>query len=220
MSWMLPSPLRKQGPGVAAHEDAPSRFWLRGCGGIGLRLNPALFDFRQSGTMQHQSSAAPADPAPIVVTLPDGNRREFAGPVTGGEIAVAIGPGLAKTAIAVRVDGRLRDLATVIDRDAAVTIITRDTDDGLEILRHDAAHVMAEAVKELYPDTQVTFGPATETGFYYDFARAEPFTPEDLDRIEARMREIVERDERITREVWDRDAAIAFFDRLGERYKA
>jgi len=119
-----------------------------------------------------------------------------------------------------RVDGKPCDLATVIDRDAAVAVIARDTPDGLEILRHDAAHVMAEAVKELYPNTQVTFGPATETGFYYDFARNEPFTPDDLEKIEARMREIVRRDEKITREVWDRDAAIAFFRDIGESYKA
>src|SRR5258705_1903895 len=159
-------------------------------------------------------------PSPVAVTLPDGKRREFDGPVTGADIAAAIGPGLAKAAIALRVDSRLRDLATVIDHDAAIAIITRDTPEGLEILRHDAAHVMAEAVKELYPDTQVTFGPATETGFYYDFARSDPFTPEDLERIEARMREIVRRDETITREVWDRDAAVAFFRDIGESYKA
>jgi threonyl-tRNA synthetase len=158
--------------------------------------------------------------APVIVTLPDGKSLEFAGPATGSEIAAAIGPALAKAAIAVRVDGRPRDLTTVIDRDAAIAIITRDTAEGLEILRHDAAHAMAEAVKELYPDTQVTFGPATETGFYYDFARAEPFTPEDLGQIEARMRDIVRRDEKITREVWDRDAAVAFFRDLGESYKA
>src|ERR1700736_979690 len=158
--------------------------------------------------------------APLGLTLPDGKRLEFARPVTGADIAAAIGPGLAKAAIAVRVDGRPRDLATVVDRDAPVAIITREMPEGLEILRHDAAHVMAEAVKELYPDTQVTFGPATETGFYYDFARAEPFTPEDLEKIEARMREIVRRDEKITREVWDRDAAIGFFDSIGETYKA
>jgi threonyl-tRNA synthetase len=158
--------------------------------------------------------------APVIVTLPDGKSLEFAGPAIGSEIAAAIGPALAKAAIAVRVDGRPRDLTTVIDRDAAIAIITRDTAEGLEILRHDAAHVMAEAVKELYPDTQVTFGPATETGFYYDFARAEPFTPEDLGQIEARMRDIVRRDENITREVWDRDAAVAFFRDIGEGYKA
>jgi threonyl-tRNA synthetase len=160
------------------------------------------------------------DAPPIHVILPDGKRLEFGEPVTGREVAAAIGPGLAKAAIAIRVDGKPRDLATIIDRDAAVTIITRDTPDGLEILRHDAAHVMAEAVKELYPDTQVTFGPATETGFYYDFARKEPFTLNDLEQIEARMREIVRRDETITREIWDGDAAIAFFRDIGESYKS
>jgi len=175
--------------------------------------------------MQHQSSVAqrsesPAAPAPIVVTLPDGKHLEFAGPVTGSEIAAAIGPDLARAAIAVRVDGRSRDLATVVDRDAAAAIITREMPEGVEILRHDAAHVMAEAVKELYPGTQVTFGPATETGFYYDFARNEPFTPEDLEKIEARMREIVRRDEKITREVWDRSAAVSYFRGVGENYKA
>jgi threonyl-tRNA synthetase len=162
----------------------------------------------------------PGPAAPIVVTLPDGKHRKFTGPVTGADVAGAIGPGLAKAALAIRVDGRPRDLATVIDHDAAVAIITRETPDGLAILRHDAAHVMAEAVKELYPDTQVTFGPATETGFYYDFARAEPFTPEDLEKIEERMRAIVRRDEKISREIWERNAAIAFFASIGERYKA
>ena len=159
-------------------------------------------------------------PGPVAVTLPDGRRLSFDAPITGREVASTIGPGLARAAIAIRVDGKACDLATVIDRDAAVAVIARDTPDGLEILRHDAAHVMAEAVKELYPDTQVTFGPATETGFYYDFARNEPFTPDDLEKIEARMREIVRRDEKITREVWDRDAAIAFFRDIGESYKA
>jgi threonyl-tRNA synthetase len=165
---------------------------------------------------------APVDgsPASVLLTLPSGDRRQFPGPVSGVEIAAAIGPGLAKAAIAIRVDGKPRDLATVVSRDAAIVIITRDTPEGLEILRHDAAHVMAEAVKEIYPDTQVTFGPATETGFYYDFARNEPFTPDDLEKIEARMREIVRRDEPVTREVWGRDAAIAFFRDIGESYKA
>src|SRR5438874_1169974 len=157
---------------------------------------------------------------PVTVTLPDGSRREFADPVTGAELAAAIGPGLAKAAVAIKVDGRPRDLATLIDHDAAVAVITREMPEGVEILRHDAAHVMAEAVKELYPDSQVTFGPATETGFYYDFARDAPFTPEDLVRIEERMREIVRRDEKITREVWDRDRAVEFFAGIGERYKA
>ena len=162
----------------------------------------------------------PHSPTPVAVTLPDGARRQFAGPASGAAIAAAIGPGLAKAAIAIKIDGRVRDLAAVVERDAAVEIVTRDTPAGLEILRHDAAHVMAEAVKELYPETEVTFGPATETGFYYDFARAAPFTPEDLDKIEARMREIVRRDEKITREIWERDAAVAFFAGIGERYKA
>src|SRR5947207_681316 len=156
----------------------------------------------------------------IAVTLPDGRRREFPGPLSGAELAAAIGAGLARAALAVKIDGRPRDLATLIDHDSQVAVITREMPEGVEILRHDAAHVMAEAVKELYPESQVTFGPATETGFYYDFARETPFTPEDLARIEERMREIVRRDEPITREVWDRDRAIAFFAGIGERYKA
>ncbi|MGH7039964.1 MAG: threonine--tRNA ligase [Stellaceae bacterium] len=163
---------------------------------------------------------SPDPHAAITLTLPDGQHRAFPGPVSGAEIAAAIGPGLAKAAVALRLDGRERDLVTLVDRDAEVAVITRESPEGLQILRHDAAHVMAEAVKELYPETQVTFGPATETGFYYDFARAEPFTPEDLAVIEARMREIVKRDETITREVWDRDAAIRFFRDIGETYKA
>ena len=156
----------------------------------------------------------------VVITLPDGSRRGFPGPVTGADVAAAIGPGLARAAIAIKLDGRPRDLASLIDHDAAVAIITREMPEGLQILRHDAAHVMAEAVKELYPETQVAFGPATETGFYYDFARAEPFTPDDLAKIEERMRDIVKRDEAITREVWDRGQAVAFFQGIGERYKA
>src|SRR5271154_5448852 len=157
---------------------------------------------------------------PVAVTLPDGSKRSFPVPPTGAELAGAIGPGLAKAAIAVRLDGRLRDLATVIDHDAAAAIITRAQPEGLEIIRHDAAHVMAEAVKELYPETQVTFGPATETGFYYDFARDKPFTPDDLAKIEKRMHEIVDRDEKIAREEWPRDQAVKFFSGQGETYKA
>jgi threonyl-tRNA synthetase len=169
----------------------------------------------------HPAGGASAGRAgPVEIALPDGSRRTFPGPLSGAELAAAIGPGLAKAALAVQIDGRPRDLATVIDCDAAVAIVTRDMPAGVEILRHDAAHVMAEAVKELYPDTEVTFGPATETGFYYDFARDEPFTPDDLARIEERMREIVRRDETITREVWSRRKAVAFFKKIGERYKA
>src|ERR1700676_2348744 len=167
----------------------------------------------------NQNMNSPARP-PVILTLPDGSRREFPKPVTGAELAAAIGPGLAKAAVAVKIDGRPRDLASLIDHDSTVAIVTREMPEGVEILRHDAAHVMAEAVKELYPETQVTFGPATENGFYYDFARGTPFTPEDLDKIEARMRDIVKRDEAITREEWERDKAVAFFAARGERYKA
>ena len=154
------------------------------------------------------------------LTLPDGSVRRFDQPVTGAEVASGIGERLARAALAVRCDGELRDLTRPIEVDARVEIVTADSDEGLELLRHDAAHVMAEAVQELYPDTQVTIGPAIDDGFYYDFARDQPFTPEDLERIEARMREIVERDERIEREVWERDAAIDFFEQAGEHYKA
>ena len=158
--------------------------------------------------------------AEITLTLPDGSERKVPEGTTGAEVAAAIGPGLAKAALAIRVDGELRDLSRSIDRDAEIEIVTAKSPDALELLRHDAAHVMAEAVKELYPETQVTIGPAIEDGFYYDFARGEPFTPEDLPRIEARMREIVDRDEAILREVWDRNDAIRFFKDLGEHYKA
>src|SRR5205807_241764 len=168
-----------------------------------------------------RSALAPGHAAgPVTITLPDGSRREFADPVTGAELAAAVGPGLARAAVAFKIDGQPHDLSALIDHDAAVAIITREMPEGVEILRHDAAHVMAEAVKELYPETQVTFGPATETGFYYDFARATPFTPEDLGRIEQGKPDIVRGDGPFTREVWERDTAIALFDGIGERYKA
>ncbi|WP_405231854.1 threonine--tRNA ligase [Lentisalinibacter salinarum] len=154
------------------------------------------------------------------ITLPDGSRREFDKPVTGLDVAESIGRKLAKDAVAIRVDGELRDLMREIPGDAAVEIVTRDSEDGLELLRHDAAHIMAEAVKELYPETQVTIGPAIENGFYYDFARETPFTPEDLEKIESRMRDIVARDENIVREVWDRNDAVRYFRDDGEEYKA
>ncbi len=154
------------------------------------------------------------------ITLPDGSVRQFDAATTGAEIAASIGKGLARDAVAVKVDGEMYDLSRDIDSDVQLEIVTRDTEDGLELLRHDAAHVLAEAVKELWPDTQVTIGPAIENGFYYDFARAEPFTDEDLAVIEKRMQEIVERDETIEREVWDRDEAVEFFRGIGEEYKA
>ncbi len=156
----------------------------------------------------------------VAITLPDGSVRDFDGPVTGMEIAQSIGPGLAKDALAVKVNGALKDLARTIEDNAAVEIVTRGHGDALELLRHDAAHVLAQAAQELYPGTQITFGPSTETGFYYDFVRDAPFTPDDLEKIEARMHEIVDRDDPISREVWDRQKAVDFFRKAGEAYKA
>ena len=155
-----------------------------------------------------------------IITLPDGSQRSLPTPTDGAAVARSIGARLERDAVAVRIDGKLCDLTLPIERDARIEIVTRASAEGLEILRHDAAHVMAEAVKELYPETQVTIGPAIENGFYYDFARKEPFTPEDLERIERRMHEIVGRDETVVREVWERDAAVKFFLEQGERYKA
>ena len=154
------------------------------------------------------------------LTLLDSSVRTFEQPVTGAELAAAIGPGLAKAALVVEVDGALWDLSRPIEHDAKVRLITTKDKEALEIIRHDTAHVMAEAVKELYPDVQVTIGPAIEDGFYYDFARATPFKPEDLATIEARMKEIVARNEPITREVCERAEAINFFKAQGEHYKA
>ena len=155
-----------------------------------------------------------------IIKLPDGSERRFENSVTGDEIAGAIGKSLARDAVAIRVNGELWDLARGISDDSPVEIITRDTAEGLELLRHDAAHVLAAAVKELWPETQVTIGPAIENGFYYDFAREDPFTPEDLVVIEERMKQIVDRDEPVQREVWERDKAIEFFRSIGEEYKA
>jgi threonyl-tRNA synthetase len=154
------------------------------------------------------------------ITLPDGSVRHFAGPVTGTTVAADIGPGLARAALAMRLDGRLVDLSRSIEDDASVSFVTRRDPEALEMIRHDTAHVLAEAVQSLFPGTQVTIGPAIENGFYYDFARNEPFTLDDLPAIEERMREIIARDAPFRREVWDRDEAIAFFQSKGERYKA
>src|ERR1700712_4296921 len=154
------------------------------------------------------------------ITLPDGSVRHFDGPVTGTTVAAAIGPGLARAALAMEVDGALRDLSHQIGADARVVFVTRKDARALELIRHDVAHVLAEAVQDLYPGTQVTIGPAIENGFYYDFARNEPFTPEDFPAIEARMREIVNANAPFTREVWPREDAIDFFEARGERFKA
>jgi len=154
-----------------------------------------------------------------VVTLPDGSSRSYDNPVTVAEIASDIGPGLAKAALAGKVDGELVDTSFTIGSDAELAIITGKSDEALELIRHDAAHVMAQAVQELFPGTQVTIGPAIEDGFYYDFAREEPFAPADLQKIEDRMREIVGRDLPVEREVWDRDEAKRAFADIGEAYK-
>jgi threonyl-tRNA synthetase len=154
------------------------------------------------------------------ITLPDGSVRRFEGAVTGTEIAAAIGPGLARAALAMKVDGKPMDLARAIEEDSSVVFITRRDPEALEMIRHDAAHILAEAVQALHPGTQVTIGPSIENGFYYDFARNEPFTPEDFVAIEAKMREIVARNSGFVREEWDRQEAIQYFDEKGERYKA
>jgi threonyl-tRNA synthetase len=154
------------------------------------------------------------------ITLPDGSVRQFDAPVTGTDVAAAIGPGLARVALAMKLDGKTVDLATSIDRDAAIVFITRRDPEALEMIRHDAAHVLAEAVQDLYPGTQVTIGPPIENGFYYDFARNEPFTPDDFAAIESKMRDIIGRGARFERRVIDREEAIAFFQARGEKYKA
>jgi len=153
------------------------------------------------------------------ITLPDGSSRHFDHPVSVMDIAADIGPGLAKATLAGKVNGELVDAAYVIQDDAEVSIVTSRDEEALELMRHDAAHVMAQAVQELYPGTQVTIGPAIEDGFYYDFSREEPFTPDDLVKIEQRMHEIVKRDLPIEREVLDRDEAKKVFAEKGEIYK-
>ncbi|MBN8490151.1 MAG: threonine--tRNA ligase [Burkholderiales bacterium] len=156
----------------------------------------------------------------IAITLPDGSKREFAQPVTVAEVAASIGPGLAKSALAGKVDGQVVDLSHRIDGDAALAILTDKSPEGLEVIRHSTAHLLAYAVKELFPDAQVTIGPVIENGFYYDFAYKRPFTPEDLAAIEARMQELARKDEKVERRVLPRDEAVAYFKGLGEHYKA
>ena len=154
------------------------------------------------------------------VRLPDGAVKHFDAPVTVAEVASAIGPGLAKAALAGRIDGKLVDTSFVIDRDASLAIVTDKDPDGLEVLRHSTAHLLAYAVKELFPDAQVTIGPVIEDGFYYDFSYKRPFTPEDLAAIEQRMAELAKKDEPVTRKLMPRDEAVKFFEALGEHYKA
>ena len=156
----------------------------------------------------------------ITLTLPDGATRQFDEPLTGIAFAESISKSLAKKALALKINGEAVDLATVIDSDCEIAVLTASDEEGVDLMRHDCAHVLAEAVQELFPDTQVTIGPVIENGFYYDFARETPFSLDDLEKIEARMRDIVDRDEEIIREVWNRDEAIAHFRDIGEIYKA
>ena len=154
------------------------------------------------------------------ITLPDGSVRSFAAPVTVAEVAASIGAGLARAALAGKVDGKLVDASFLIEANAQLAIVTDKDADGLEVIRHSTAHLLAFAVKDLFPEAQVTIGPVIEHGFYYDFAYKRPFTPDDLTAIEKRMAELVKRDLPITREVWSRDEAVRFFLGLGEKYKA
>lgn len=156
----------------------------------------------------------------INLTLPDGQIKQYNKPVTGEFVAEDIGSGLAKAALAIKVDGLMKDLSFVIEKDCNLSIVTAKDDDALDLLRHDAAHVMAQAVQELFPETQVTIGPSIENGYYYDFAREKPFSTDDFDAIEEKMMSIVDRDLKFIREVWSRDKAIKFFNDKGEVYKA
>src|SRR6184192_2311234 len=155
-----------------------------------------------------------------VVTLPDGSQRRFDHPVTVDEVAGGIGAGLRKAALAARVNGKLVDTSYVIAEDAHLAIVTDKDPEGLEVIRHSTAHLLAQAVKELFPEAQVTIGPVIEDGFYYDFAYQRPFTPEDLAAIEAKMAELARADQKVTRRVMARDEAVKYFKGLGEVYKA
>ena len=151
----------------------------------------------------------------INITLPDGSKKEFSKGVSGYDIAMDISKGLAKQAILVEINGSLRDLSYPITKDSSLKILKKDSDRALEIIRHDCAHIMAEAVQSLYPGTQVTIGPAIENGFYYDFSRETPFTIEDLEKIEQKMHQIIDRGDPFIREVWNRQDAIDYFRSIG-----
>ena len=155
----------------------------------------------------------------ITLTFPDGAQREYEPGITGREVAEGIAKSLAKRTVAMALDGEVVDLADPIARDARIEFLSREDPRALELIRHDCAHVLAEAVQDLYPGTQVTIGPVIENGFYYDFARPEPFTPEDFPAIEAKMREIIARDKPFAKEVWRRDKAKQVFADKGERLK-
>jgi len=155
-----------------------------------------------------------------IITLPDGSQKTFDHPVTVADVAASIGPGLAKAALAGKVDGKVVDLSHRVERDSRVAIVTDKDPEGLDVVRHSTAHLLAYAVKELFPDAQVTIGPVIADGFYYDFSYKRPFTPEDLEAIEAKMRELARLDEKVTREEWGRDDAVRYFESIGEKYKA
>lgn len=156
----------------------------------------------------------------ISIQLPDGSRREYPAALSVGDVAASIGAGLAKAALGGKVDGKVVDLSHVIDHDVQLAIVTEKDADGLELIRHSTAHLLAYAVKSLYPDAQVTIGPVIENGFYYDFAYKRPFTPDDLAAIEAKMTELARKDEKVSRRVLPRDEAVAHFKAMGEAYKA
>ena len=156
----------------------------------------------------------------VQITLPDGSQREFPGPVTVAEVAMSIGAGLAKAALAGKVDGKVVDTSFTIERNAQLAIVTGKDADGLEVIRHSTAHLLAYAVKELFPEAQVTIGPVIENGFYYDFSFSRSFTPEDLIAIEKRMTELANKDEPVLRRVLPRDDAVTHFKSMGEHYKA
>ncbi|MGJ8671132.1 MAG: TGS domain-containing protein, partial [Oceanococcus sp.] len=154
------------------------------------------------------------------ISLPDGSVREFDGPVSVADVANDIGPGLAKAAIAGRVNGQLVDTSYLIEDDVELGIVTQRDEEGLEVIRHSTAHLLAHAVKQLYPEAQVTIGPVIDDGFYYDFAYERAFTPDDLEKIEKRMKELAKAGLQVQREVMPRDAAVKYFSDMGEAYKA
>src|SRR6266542_2462892 len=155
----------------------------------------------------------------VALTFPDGARRDYPPSITGLEIAKGISPSLAKRTVAMALDGVLADLTDPIERDAAIEFLSREDPRAVELIRHDCAHVLAEAVQTLWPGTQVTIGPVIENGFYYDFFRNQPFTPEDFPAIEAKMREIIAKNRPFTKEIWDRDRARRVFRDKGELFK-
>ena len=156
----------------------------------------------------------------VSIRLPDGSQREFDAPVTVAQVAASIGTGLAKAALAGKVDGKVVDTSFLIEQNADLSIITDKDAEGLDVIRHSTAHLLAYAVNELFPDAQVTIGPVIDNGFFYDFSYKRPFTPEDLEAIEKKMMELAKKDEPVTRKVLPRDEAVAYFKSIGEAYKA